>query len=84
MDQQMIGGMAEATRLTREGRVLEATALIQRTLGVPSPLVTGHDPITRRYRRCRLSGGRGPGNGRATGIGANGDGADHPLVGGGC
>jgi hypothetical protein len=39
----MRSGMAEATRLTRAGRVLEATALIQRTLGVPSPLVT---PVT--------------------------------------
>jgi poly(hydroxyalkanoate) depolymerase family esterase len=33
MAQQMPDGMAEATRLTRGGRLAEATALIQRTLG---------------------------------------------------
>ncbi len=33
MNDQMQAGMAEATRLTREGRLAEATALIQRTLG---------------------------------------------------
>ena len=33
MNDQMQAGMAEATRLTREGRLDEATALIQRTLG---------------------------------------------------
>ena len=43
MEQQMISGMAEATRLTREGNVLEATAVIQRTLGFSSPLVA---PVT--------------------------------------
>jgi len=33
MNSDMQRGMAEATRLTREGRLAEATALIQRTLG---------------------------------------------------
>jgi poly(hydroxyalkanoate) depolymerase family esterase len=33
MSDQMQAGMAEATRLTREGRLAEATAVIQRTLG---------------------------------------------------
>jgi poly(hydroxyalkanoate) depolymerase family esterase len=33
LSDQMQAGMAEATRLTREGRLEEATALIQRTLG---------------------------------------------------
>ncbi len=32
MDDRMKAGMAEATRLTREGRLAEATALIQKTL----------------------------------------------------
>ncbi len=35
MNNQMQDGMAEATRLTREGRLAEATALIQRALGGP-------------------------------------------------
>jgi poly(hydroxyalkanoate) depolymerase family esterase len=33
MEQQMQDSMAEATRLTRDGRLAQATALIQRTLG---------------------------------------------------
>ena len=33
MNDQMQAGMAEATRLTREGRLGEATALIRRTFG---------------------------------------------------
>jgi poly(hydroxyalkanoate) depolymerase family esterase len=33
LNDQMQAGMAEATRLTREGRLAEATAVIQRTLG---------------------------------------------------
>ena len=32
MDARQMSAMAEATRLTRQGRLLEATALIQRTL----------------------------------------------------
>ena len=58
--------MAEATRLTREGRLLEATALIQRTLGGPtvpseatvepgfpsrSALMTGLGGLARLIRR---------------------------------
>jgi poly(hydroxyalkanoate) depolymerase family esterase len=34
MDSRRMIAMAEATRLTRQGRLVEATALIQRTLGV--------------------------------------------------
>ena len=33
MREQLQAGMAEATRLTREGRLAEATSVIQRTLG---------------------------------------------------
>jgi poly(hydroxyalkanoate) depolymerase family esterase len=48
MDQQWMGAMAEATRLTRQGRLAEATALIQRTLrnpprGEQPPQPTDHD-----------------------------------------
>jgi len=42
MDTRQMAAMAEATRLTREGRLLEATALIQQTLA--SPVVTPHEP----------------------------------------
>ena len=35
MNARQMAAMAEATRLTRQGRLLEATALIQRTLGGP-------------------------------------------------
>jgi poly(hydroxyalkanoate) depolymerase family esterase len=39
MNDQMQAAMAEATRLTRAGRLAEATALIQRTLGgIPAPM----------------------------------------------
>ena len=41
MDNQMQTGMAEAMRLTREGRLAEATSVIQRTLGgADEPLET--------------------------------------------
>jgi poly(hydroxyalkanoate) depolymerase family esterase len=36
MDARQMTAMAEATRLTRQGRLLEATSLIQRTLGGPA------------------------------------------------
>ena len=36
MDARQIAAMAEATRLTRQGRLAEATALIQRTLAGPA------------------------------------------------
>jgi poly(hydroxyalkanoate) depolymerase family esterase len=44
MDRRQITAMTEATRLTREGRLAEATALIQRTLA--SPAATAHLPQT--------------------------------------
>ena len=44
MDTRQMAAMAEATRLTREGRLVEATALIQQTLA--SPVVTPHVPDT--------------------------------------
>ncbi len=49
MDARQMAAMAEATRLTRQGRLIEATALIQRTLASPA--------VTRP--------GRGAGPGRA-------------------
>jgi len=42
MNARQLAAMAEATRLTRQGRLLEATALIQQTLA--SPLVTSWTP----------------------------------------
>jgi poly(hydroxyalkanoate) depolymerase family esterase len=42
MDARQMTAMAEATRLTRQGRLVEATALIQRTLA--SPTVTRRPP----------------------------------------
>ena len=42
MDARPIAAMAEATRLTRQGRLVEATALIQQTLA--SPAVTRQTP----------------------------------------
>ena len=36
MDARQMAAMAEATRLTRQGRLVEATALIQQTLGGPA------------------------------------------------
>ena len=42
MDACQMAAMAEATRLTRQGRLIEATALIQRTLA--SPAVTRRAP----------------------------------------
>src|SRR5436309_964685 len=42
MNEQMRTGMREASRLTRAGRLLEATATIQRTLrGMRAPFVAG-------------------------------------------
>ena len=42
MDARQMAAMAEATRLTRQGRLIEATALIQQTLA--SPAVTRRAP----------------------------------------
>ena len=36
MDARQMAAMAEATRLTRQGRLVEATALIQQTLASPA------------------------------------------------
>ena len=45
MNDRIQAGMAEATRLTRAGRLAEATALIQRTLvGVPATNVSAAEP----------------------------------------
>jgi poly(hydroxyalkanoate) depolymerase family esterase len=45
MDARQMTAMAEATRLTRQGRLFEATALIQQTLA--GPAVTRRTPHTR-------------------------------------
>ncbi len=42
MDARQMAAMAEATRLTRQGRLVEATALIQQTLACPG--ATGRMP----------------------------------------
>ena len=42
MDASQMAAMAEATRLTRQGRLVEATALIQQTLA--GAAVTRHRP----------------------------------------
>ncbi len=42
MSDQMQNGMVEATRLVREGRLNEATAVIQSALGGPSPRRRSH------------------------------------------
>src|SRR5437868_106420 len=45
MNDRMLAGMAEATRLTRAGRLVEATAMIQRTLaGLSAPSVSVAEP----------------------------------------
>ena len=36
MDARQMAAMAEATRLTRQGRLVEATALIQQALASPA------------------------------------------------
>jgi len=60
MDHQWIGAMTEATRLTRQGRLAEATALIQRTLrhpprGEQRPRPPGHDAAGTRAAPARLT-----------------------------
>ena len=63
MDEDRMATMAEATRLTREGRLSEATTLIQRTMGSPAPgsTVTG-------ARSPSRPAGREAGDGDAAGI----------------
>src|SRR5919112_2702934 len=71
MSDQIHSGMAEATRLTRQGRLNEATAAIQRVLGgtfVPTgePGGSGNRPIdvtsrvVRRTQRGPAAGGQAP------------------------
>ena len=60
MDQQWMGAMSEATWLTRQGRLAEATALIQRTLrnpprGEQRPQPPGHDAAGTRAAPSRLT-----------------------------
>ena len=44
MDARQMMAMAEATRLTRQGRLVEATALIQQTLASPAVPWRAPDP----------------------------------------
>ena len=75
---QMQDDMAEATRLTRSGRLAEATALIQRTLGRSAgeavdsgaPAAPASDKFPHRgpaHRPGPDQAGRGPATGPATG-----------------
>jgi len=48
MDARQMTAMAEATRLTRQGRLAEATALIQQTLAGPPALPAGQGTQRRR------------------------------------
>jgi poly(hydroxyalkanoate) depolymerase family esterase len=51
MNARQMAAMAEATRLTRQGRLLEATALIQQTLASPAaPLALAADQETQPRR----------------------------------
>ena len=57
MNDKIYAGMAEATRLTRAGRLAEATALIRRQLGrtpvqpsSPTDLVSAPGPIEATFR----------------------------------
>ena len=57
MDARQMAAMAEATRLTRQGRLIEATVLIQQTLAGP--------PVTRRAPDAPCAGQAGGGSGRS-------------------
>ena len=46
MDARPMAAMAEATRLTRQGRLVEATALIQQTLASPAVTRQTPDPLS--------------------------------------
>ncbi|WP_232629556.1 extracellular catalytic domain type 1 short-chain-length polyhydroxyalkanoate depolymerase [Methylobacterium sp. Leaf118] len=54
-----LSDMAEATRLTRDGRFAEATALIQRSLGGGSSAPTAHPPADPSRRLEGPAGGAG-------------------------
>jgi poly(hydroxyalkanoate) depolymerase family esterase len=56
MDTRQMAAMAEATRLTRQGRLVEATALIQQTLA--GPAVTPHAPAAPSARETGSAPGR--------------------------
>lgn len=69
MSDTMLAGMLEATRLTRAGQLLEATAAIQRTLrGMPAPQPAGDAPIEGQFHvvdeRASEAGGPAPEPGR--------------------
>jgi poly(hydroxyalkanoate) depolymerase family esterase len=51
MDARLMSAMAEATRLTRQGRLAEATALIQQTLATPAVPRRSHGLRTLPSRR---------------------------------
>ena len=57
MDARQMAAMAEATRLTRQGRLVEATALIQQTLAGPA--------VTRRAPDAPCAGQAGGEPGRS-------------------
>ena len=60
MHARQMAAMAEATRLTRQGRLLEATALIQQTLA--SPAVARRAPdAPRAEEETGAASGRSPG-----------------------
>ena len=54
MDATMSAGMREATHLTRAGQLLEAIAIIQRTLhGLSGPKPAANTPEQQGIRRSR-------------------------------
>src|SRR3712207_6523656 len=65
MNDQMHSGMAEATRLTQQGRLDEATAAIQRALGGMAPAAppggpAGADEPIEVFSRLVKGNGQGP------------------------
>jgi hypothetical protein len=56
MNDRMGTGMAEVTRLTRAGQIIEATAVIQRTLrGMVAPDASSHTVNERRFPRREIN-----------------------------